>query len=312
MVNKKILYIIFSLFFIAGIDQVVFANFTSYEDDMMMYEIGDKWKKIKDKKTGLKIRSSNIKSRYPLYASGIEGLFSHLDTLEYEGVIQPRLDMSKENLGGKLQEVDSTIKNLKDMSRSFASGAALMPEEIKDFFGEVIELMIEVVDLAREEMVMQLDGIKVEKADGQNLEEKILDNKRIKMLLWTDGELEKLADVSLVLEKIKEEIDNDYHDSSFKVFFQTSISAVESHMSFIKKSHKELYDVDELSGLIAEIESSRSTHLQTAEWLEQFREQSPEIIEMLEKTRKLFFKATDVFEKVVKRTMDEHKQMNEC
>jgi len=248
----------------------------------------------------------DIAGSYPEHATAIQLLLSHINTLRFEGFIQPHLDMSDEqkerHISDEIQRIDDTLKQIQVMSDSVTGNSARIPREVKDFFGSVFKLAEDTLKLARRELEGQLTEVKTEKDDNRNTVEEKHAKKHIRPL-WTLDEQKELKDASSALENIKEMIGN-YPDNPLKPLLQSSFSLIESHTDLLKKTQEESYDISELREILKEMKSSLDAHFQTGEWLEQLRDRSPETVEILKKIQKVYFETIRVFEKVVTRTVD--------
>lgn len=304
---KKIFLTTFLLLIVAT-NQTTFADITNHEDNATT-DFSKKWQQIRNTKTGLETSSINLRIKYPKYASAISGILSHMNTLGYTGFIQPVLDMPEEqkeaHITSMIQQTDTMLKNLQTLPGSFANNAAMLPKEIQDFFSTTFNLMINTCELGKQELMTQLDKVKIKKNKNQNTETKRHATKYSK-LLWTPDEQKELTDTLSTLENIKETI-NDRSDNFLKSLLQTGFSAAEIYIDLIKKSQKESYNLANLYQILEDIKSTTDAHHDTQKWLKQLQTSSPEIIEIMTKMQDIIFETDKLFKKIIARTIDELK-----
>ena len=294
---KKILLTAFSLFLIISINQTIFADITNHKNNIVAADFSKEWQKIRDKKSVLEVRSTDIIQRYPKYESAISGLLSHLNTLEYTGFIQPLLDMPAEQkedyINDKIQLLDKTLSDLQITLDTVTSDSVILPKEIKDFFGSTFRLLTDTCQLARQELVTRLAGVKTKKIGTQ---------KYIKPL-WTTDELKKLTEAASALKNIKDIIDN-YPDNPLKPLLQSGLSTAESYIDLMEESQEESYNIAGLRNILEDLESTIDAHSQTKKWLEQLQTNSPEIVKTMIDIENIVLKMDEIFKNILLRTID--------
>lgn len=249
---KQSLLTIFFLYSIAGTIPNVFAEVTNQHQSHD--DLHNQWLLLQNKKSDLEQQAKTLKRNYPQYEQHILGIMNHINELNYNGFIQPIIDLPKSeqrvHKQQKIEQMDEMIQNMRTLNTALKESNHL-PAQIKEFFLSSTQLLEETCSMAKREFdFYRLHTQTASDNKTINTEERIA-------LVLTPDEEQALERSLLFIKRIRENTKGTT-PPLVQSALQTILNVFENYIIDIKRQRNEMYTLSELREIFNELDISEN------------------------------------------------------